>query len=57
MQDTSQSRLFLALNRGVDEEPLARKFMVNCFFRQDSLPNFDLNPRNYDNLDCIYLYH
>ena len=19
--------------------------MVNCFFRQDSLPNFDLNPR------------
>lgn len=56
MQDTSPSRQFQAQSHGVDEEPQAWKFMVNWFFRQDSLPNFDLNPRNYDNLDCIYLY-
>ena len=56
MQDTSQSRLFLAPNHGVDEEPPARKFMVNCFFRQDSLPSFDLNFRIFADLNCIYLY-
>ena len=56
MQDTSPSRQFQAQSHGVDEEPQAWKFMVNWFFRQDSLPNSDLNPQNYDNLDCIYLY-
>ena len=56
IQDTSLNHQFQAQSHGVDEEPQAWKFIVNCFFRQGSLPTFDLNFRNHADLNCIYLY-